>query len=171
MTKAQKAQEIKDLTEDLSSVKNLYLTDIAGLDAVQTTALRRACYKANIKLSVVKNTLLAKAMEASETDFGELQGVLKGNTSLMFSEAGSAPAKLIKNFRKKSDKPILKGAFIEEAIYIGDDQIDLLESIKSKEELIGDVIAILQSPAKNLISALQSGGTNLSGIIKSLSER
>ena len=171
MTKAKKAQEIKDLTEDLSSVKNLYLTDIAGLDAVQTTALRRACYKANIKLSVVKNTLLAKAMEASETDFGELQGVLKGNTSLMFSEAGSAPAKLIKNFRKKSDKPILKGAFIEEAIYIGDDQIDLLESIKSKEELIGDVIAILQSPAKNVISALQSGGTNLSGIIKTLSER
>ena len=171
MTKAQTAQEIKDLTEDLSSVKNLYLTDIAGLDAVQTTALRRACYKANIKLSVVKNTLLAKAMEASETDFGELQGVLKGNTSLMFSEAGSAPAKLIKNFRKKSDKPILKGAFIEEAIYIGDDQIDLLESIKSKEELIGDVIAILQSPAKNVISALQSGGTNLSGIIKTLSER
>lgn len=171
MTKAQKAQEIKDLTEDLSSVKNLYLTDIAGLDAVQTTALRRACYKANIKLSVVKNTLLAKAMEASETDFGELQGVLKGNTSLMFSEAGSAPAKLIKNFRKKSDKPILKGAFIEEAIYIGDDQIDLLESIKSKEELIGDVIAILKSPAKNVISALQSGGTNLSGIIKTLSER
>ncbi|MCH1609061.1 MAG: 50S ribosomal protein L10 [Flavobacteriaceae bacterium] len=171
MTKAQKAQEIKDLTEDLSSVKNLYLTDIAGLDAVQTTALRRACYRANIKLSMVKNTLLAKAMEASETDFGELQGVLKGNTSLMFSEAGSAPAKLIKNFRKKSDKPILKGAFIEEAIYIGDDQIDLLESIKSKEELIGDVIAILQSPAKNVISALQSGGTNLSGIIKTLSER
>ena len=171
MTKAQKAQEIKDLTEDLSSVKNLYLTDIAGLDAVQTTALRRACYKANIKLSVVKNTLLAKSMEASETDFGELQGVLKGNTSLMFSEAGSAPAKLIKNFRKNSDKPILKGAFIEEAIYIGDDQIDLLESIKSKEELIGDVIAILQSPAKNVISALQSGGTNLSGIIKTLSER
>jgi large subunit ribosomal protein L10 len=120
---------------------------------------------------MVKNTLLAKAMEASETDFGELQGVLKGNTSLMFSEAGSAPAKLIKNFRKKSDKPILKGAFIEEAIYIGDDQIDLLESIKSKEELIGDVIAILQSPAKNVISALQSGGTNLSGIIKTLSER
>ena len=98
MTKAQKAQEIKDLTEDLSSVKNLYLTDIAGLDAVQTTALRRACYKANIKLSVVKNTLLAKAMEASETDFGELQGVLKGNTSLMFSEAGSAPAQMIKKF-------------------------------------------------------------------------
>ena len=171
MTKAQKAQEIKDLTEDLSSVKNLYLTDIAGLDAVQTTALRRACYRANIKLSMVKNTLLAKAMEASETDFGELQGVLKGNTSLMFSEAGSAPAKLIKNFRKKSDKPILKGAFIEEAIYIGDDMIDALVSIKAKEELIGDIIMILQSHAKNVVSGLQSAGGNLSGILKTLSER
>ena len=157
MTKQEKAQEIQDLTTELSSVKNLYLTDIAGLNAVQTTALRRACFKANIKLSVVKNTLLAKAMEASDKDFGELQSVLKGNTSLMFSEAGNTPAKVIKDFRKKSDKPILKGAFIEEAIYIGDDQIDVLESIKSKEELIGDVIAILQSPAKNVISALQSG--------------
>jgi|TARA_A100001011_G_scaffold48752_1_gene46439 large subunit ribosomal protein L10 len=171
MTKQEKAQEIQDLTTELSSVKNLYLTDIAGLDALQTTALRRACFKANIKLSVVKNTLLAKAMEASDKDFGELQSVLKGNTSLMFSEAGNTPAKVIKDFRKKSDKPILKGAFIEEAIYIGDDQIDVLESIKSKEELIGDVIAILQSPAKNVISALQSGGSNLSGILKTLSER
>ena len=171
MTKQEKAQEIQDLTTELSSVKNLYLTDIAGLDALQTTALRRACFKANIKLSVVKNTLLAKAMEASDKDFGELQSVLKGNTSLMFSEAGNTPAKVIKDFRKKSDKPILKGAFIEEAIYIGDDQIDVVESIKSKEELIGDVIAILQSPAKNVISALQSGGSNLSGILKTLSER
>lgn len=171
MTQQEKAQEIQDLTTELSSVKNLYLTDIAGLDALQTTALRRACFKANIKLSVVKNTLLAKAMEASDKDFGELQSVLKGNTSLMFSEAGNTPAKVIKDFRKKSDKPILKGAFIEEAIYIGDDQIDVLESIKSKEELIGDVIAILQSPAKNVISALQSGGSNLSGILKTLSER
>jgi len=147
------------------------LTDISGLDAVQTFALRRACFKANIKLSVVKNTLLAKAMEASEKDFGDLQDVLKGNTSLMFSEVGNAPAKLIKDFRKKSEKPVLKGAFIEEAIYIGDDQISVLESIKSKEELIGDVIALLQSPAKNVISALQSGGSNLSGILKTLSER
>jgi len=147
------------------------LTDISGLDAVQTFALRRACFKANIKLSVVKNTLLAKAMEASEKDFGDLQDVLKGNTSLMFSEVGNAPAKLIKDFRKKSEKPVLKGAFIEEAIYIGDDQISVLESIKSKEELIGDVIVLLQSPAKNVISALQSGGSNLSGILKTLSER
>lgn len=171
MTREQKAQEIQVLREELSSAKNLYLTDIAGLDAVQTSALRRACFKANIKLSVVKNTLLAKAMEASEKDFGDLKGILKGNTSLMFSEAGNAPAKLIKDFRKKSDKPLLKGAYIEEAIYIGDDQIAVLESIKSKEELIGDVITLLQSPAKNVISALQSGGSNLSGILKTLSER
>jgi large subunit ribosomal protein L10 len=171
MTKEQKAKEIQDLTDRLSSVKNLYLTDIAGLNAVQTTALRRACFKANIKLSVVKNTLLAKAMEASDKDFGSLQEVLKGNTSLMFSEVGNTPAKLIRTFRKKSEKPVLKGAYIEEAIYIGDDQIDVLESIKSKEELIGDVIAILQSPAKNVISSLKSGGSNISGILKTLSER
>ena len=171
MKKEQKVQEIQNLTEELSSVKNLYLTDIAGLDAVQTTALRRACFKANIKLSVVKNTLLAKAMEASDKDFGNLHETLRGNTSLMFSELGNTPAKLIKDFRKKSEKPILKGAYVEEAIYIGDDQIDALESIKSKEELIGEVITILQSPAKNIISALQSGGSNISGILKTLSER
>jgi large subunit ribosomal protein L10 len=147
------------------------LTDISGLNAVQTTALRRACFKANIKLSVVKNTLLAKAMEYSDKDFGDLQEVLKGNTSLMFSEVGNTPAKLIKTFRKKSEKPLLKGAYIEEAIYIGDDKIDLLESIKSKEELIGEVITILQSPSKNVVSALQSGGSNISGILKKLSER
>ena len=171
MTKEQKVQEIQDLTERLSSVKNLYLTDIAGLDAVQTTALRRACFNSNIKLSVVKNTLLEKAMEASDKDFGNLKEVLKGNTSLMFSDVGNTPAKLIKNFRKKSEKPLLKGAYIEEAIYIGDDQIDVLESIKSKEELIGEVITLLQSPTKNVISALQSGRSNISGILKTLSER
>ena len=171
MTKQEKIQEMEDLTTEISAVKNLYLTDIAGLDAVQTTALRRACFNANIKLTVVKNTLLAKAMDASEKDFGELQSVLKGNTSLMFSEAGNSPAKLIKDFRKKSDKPLLKGAYIEESIYIGDDQIDFLESIKSKDELIGEVISVLQSPAKNVILALQSGGSNISGILKTLSER
>ena len=171
MTKEQKVQEIQDLTDKLSSVKNLYLTDIAGLDAVQTTALRRACFNSNIKLSVVKNTLLQKAMEASNKDFGNLKEVLKGNTSLMFSDVGNTPAKLIKNFRKKSEKPLLKGAYIEEAIYIGDDQIAVLESIKSKEELIGEVITLLQSPAKNVISLLQSGRSNISGILKTLSER
>jgi len=171
MTRQEKHDAIENLKEALVSVKTLYLADIEGLDARQTNALRRACFKENIKLQVVKNTLLAKAMEASTHDFGELTGILKGNTSLMFSETGNAPAKVIKNFRKKSDRPILKGAFIEEAIYLGDDQIDALVAIKSKEELIGDIIMLLQSPTKNVVSALQSGGGKLSVILTTLSER
>ncbi|MEJ6774348.1 MAG: 50S ribosomal protein L10 [Flavobacteriia bacterium] len=171
MTRQEKHDAIENLKEALVGVKTLYLADIEGLDARQTNALRRACFKENVKLQVVKNTLLAKAMEASTHDFGELTGILKGNTSLMFSETGNAPAKVIKNFRKKSDLPILKGAFIEEAIYLGDDQIDALVAIKSKEELIGDIIMLLQSPAKNVVSALQSGGGKLSGILTTLSER
>ena len=171
MTRQEKHDAIENLKEALVSVKTLYLADIEGLDARQTNALRRACFKENIKLQVVKNTLLAKAMEASTHDFGELTGILKGNTSLMFSETGNAPAKVIKNFRKKSDRPILKGAFIEEAIYLGDDQIDVLVAIKSKEELIGDIIMLLQSPTKNVVSALQSGDGKLSGILTTLSER
>ena len=171
MTKQEKNEAIENLKEALGDVKNLYLADIAGLDATQTGALRRACFKENIKLQVVKNTLLAKAMEASSHNFGELTEILKGNTSLMFSESGNGPAKVIKSFRKKSDKPILKGAFIEEAIYLGDDQLDALVEIKSREELIGDIITLLQSPAKNVVSALQSGGGKLSGIIKTLSEK
>jgi len=171
MTRQEKHDAIENLKEALVGVKTLYLADIEGLDARQTNALRRACFKENVKLQVVKNTLLAKAMEASTHDFGELTGILKGNTSLMFSETGNAPAKVIKNFRKESDLPILKGAFIEEAIYLGDDQIDALVAIKSKEELIGDIIMLLQSPAKNVVSALQSGGGKLSGILTTLSER
>ena len=171
MTRQQKNNAIENLKEALGGVKNLYLADIAGLDASQTSALRRACFKENIKLQIVKNTLLSKAMEASTHDFGELTNILKGNTSLMFSESGNAPAKVIKSFRKKSDKPILKGAFIEQAIYIGDETLDALVAIKSKDELIGEIIALLQSPTKNIVSALESGGGKLSGIIKSLSER
>ena len=171
MTKEEKILEIENLTTRLKDVKNLYITDIAGLNAMETSSLRRACFKAGIKLSVVKNTLLERAMKNSGKDFGELKDLLKGNTSLMFSESGNGPAKIIKDFRKKSDKPILKGAFIEESIYVGDDQINNLVSIKSREELIGEIISILQSPAKNLISALKSGGGKVSGILKSLSER
>ena len=171
MTKEEKILEIESLTTRLKDVKNLYLTDIAGLNAMETSSLRRACFKAGIKLSVVKNTLLERAMKDSGKDFGELKDLLKGNTSLMFSESGNGPAKIIKDFRKKSDKPILKGAFIEESVYVGDDQINNLVSIKSREELIGEIISILQSPAKNLISALKSGGGKVSGILKSLSER
>ena len=171
MTREEKSQVIQELTAQLADTNTIYLADISGLDAETTSNLRRACFKANIKLSVVKNTLLAKAMEASEKEFGELPEVLKGNTSLMFSEVSNAPAKLIKTFRKSSDKPILKGAFIEEAIYVGDAQLDALVNIKSKEEVIGDIIGLLQSPAKNVISGLKSGGGKLAGIIKTLSER
>lgn len=171
MKKAEKIKVIDDLTSKLQDTKNLYFTDISGLNASQTSALRRVCYKANVKLSVVKNTMLSRAMDASDKDFGEIKEVLKGNTSLMFSESGNSPAKLIKDFRKKLDKPILKAAFVEEEVYIGDNQIDTLVAIKSKEEMIGEIIGLLQSPAKSLISALKSGSSNLSGVLKTLSER
>lgn len=171
MTREEKSQVIEDLTAELANNANIYLADISGLNAGATSDLRRAAFKANVKMAVVKNTLLAKAMEASDKEFGDLPSVLKGNTSLMYAETGNAPAKLIKNFRKKSEKPLLKGAFIEEAIYIGDNQLDMLVDIKSKEELIGDIISLLQSPAKNVVSALKSSGGKLAGIIKTLSEK
>ena len=171
MTREEKSLVIEELTAQLADNTNIYLTDISGLNAVDTTNLRRACFKANVSLAVVKNTLLEKAMEASEKDFGDLPTTLKGNTSVMYSETGNAPAKVIKAFRKKSEKPLLKGAFIEESIYIGDEQLDALVDIKSKEELLGEIIGLLQSPAKNVISALQSGGGKLAGIIKTLSEK
>ena len=171
MTRQEKSQVIEELTAELATNANIYLADISGLNAVTTSDLRRACYKANIKLAVVKNTLLAKAMEVSERDFGNLPTVLKGNTSVMYSETGNAPAKLIKTFRKKSEKPLLKGAFIEESVYIGDNQLDMLVDIKSKEELLGELVGLLQSPAKNVISALKSSGGKLAGILKTLSEK
>jgi len=171
MTREEKSQVIENLTSKLAGSNIIYLADISGLNAAQTSNLRRACFKANINLAVVKNTLLEKAMENSDKDFGELPATLKGNTSIMISETGNAPAKVIKEFRKGADRPILKGAYIEEAIYVGDDQLNALVSIKSKEELIGDIITILQSPAKNVISALQSGGSKLSGILTTLSEK
>jgi|TARA_Y100000996_G_scaffold332114_1_gene268377 large subunit ribosomal protein L10 len=171
MNKAEKIKVIDDLSSSLSESKNLYLTDISGLNASQTSDLRRACYKADIKLSVVKNTMLHRAIEASNKDFGDITSVLKGNTSIMFSESGNEPAKIIKQFRKKNDKPILKAAFIEEAIYIGDNQLDILVAIKSREELIGEVVGLLKSPIQNLVSALNAGGKNLSGVLKTLSER
>ncbi|MCK0123512.1 50S ribosomal protein L10 [Gelidibacter sp. F2691] len=171
MTREEKSQVIEELTAQLADNTHIYLTDISGLSAGSTSNLRRACYKANIKMAVVKNTLLAKAMEASDKDFGDLPTTLVGNTSVMYSETGNAPAKVIKEFRKKSDRPLLKGAFIEEAIYIGDDQLDALVDIKSREELIGDIVGLLQSPAKNVISALKSSGGKIAGIVKTLSER
>jgi len=171
MTREEKSQVIEELTAQLADNANIYLADISGLNAGNTSDLRRACFKANVQLSVVKNTLLSKAMEASDRDFGDLPTVLKGNTSVMYSETGNAPAKVIKNFRKKAEKPLLKGAFIEETVYIGDDQLDMLVDIKSKEELIGEIVGLLQSPAKNVISALKSSGGTIAGLIKTLSER
>ncbi|WP_157209146.1 50S ribosomal protein L10 [Mariniflexile maritimum] len=171
MTREEKSQVIEDLTAELANNANIYLADISGLNALTTSEFRRACFKANVKLAVVKNTLLEKAMEASERDFGNLPSVLKGNTSVMYSEVGNVPAKLIKTFRKKAEKPLLKGAFIEECVYIGDNQIDMLIDIKSKDELLGELIGLLQSPAKNVVSALKSSGGKLAGILKTLSEK
>ena len=172
MTREEKNQLIDSITAALESSATVYITDIAGLDAENTSNLRRACHKADIKMTVVKNALLKKAMERSTKDFGELSTVLKGNSSIMIAEAGNAPAKLIKEFRKKSQKPILKGAYVEEAIFIGDSQLETLTNLKSKNELIGDVILLLQSPIKNVLSGLQgSGGQTIDGLIKALEER
>lgn len=171
MTREEKSIIIKELTDKLAETSSIYFTDISGLDAQNTNKLRRACFKSNIKLLVVKNTLMAKAMSGTDKDFGDLDQTLKGNTSVMFSETGNAPAKIIKDFRKKNEKPILKGAFVDEAIYLGDDYLETLVNIKSKEEVIGDIIGLLQSPAKNVVSALQSSGGKLAGIIKTLSEK
>jgi len=171
MKKEEKDLVINSLEEKLSGSPHIYLTDISGLNAETTSNLRRLAFKNGIKLVVVKNSLLKKAMEKSNKDFEPLFGILKGGTSLMLSDVGNAPAKMIKEFRKKSEKPILKGAYVEESIYIGDNELDALVSVKSKDELIGDLIALLQSPAKNVISALQSGGNILAGVVKTLSER
>ena len=154
MTREEKSIAIEDLTAKLADANIVYIADTSGLNAETTSNLRRACFKAGIKLEVVKNTLLEKAMEASANDYGDLPSVLKGNSSILIAEVANAPAKIIKDFRKKSDKPLLKGAFINNEIYIGDNLLDSLASLKSKEEVIGEIIGLLQSPAKRIISAL-----------------
>ena len=166
MTKEEKSQYIEDLATELSGQGVFYLTDTAGLNVETVNNLRERCFKNNIELRIVKNTLLRKALERVEgREYQELYDILKGPTAIMFAEVGNAPAKLIKDFRKKNDKPLLKGAYIEEAIYVGDESLTALIEIKSKEELIGDIIMLLQSPAKNVVSGLKSG------ILKTLSER
>ena len=156
MTREEKSIAIEELTAQLAGTNIIYISDISGLNAETTSDLRRACFKAGITLEVVKNTLLAKAMEASDNDYGDLPSVLTGNSAIFISDIANAPGKIIKDFRKKSDKPVLKGAFINSEIYIGDDQLDALATIKSKEELIGEIIGLLQSPAQRVISALQN---------------
>jgi large subunit ribosomal protein L10 len=154
MTREEKSIAIEDLTAKLAESNIVYIADTSGLDAETTSNLRRACYKAGIKLEVVKNTLLGKAMEASSNDYGDLSTVLKGNSSIFISDIANSPAKIIKDFRKKSDKPAFKGAYINGEIYIGDNLLDSLASLKSKEEVIGEIIGLLQSPAKRVIAAL-----------------
>ena len=156
MTREEKSIAIEDLTAQLAGTNIIYVSDISGLDAETTSNLRRACFKAGIKLEVVKNTLLAKAMEASDNDYGDLPSVLTGNSAIFIADIANAPGKIIKDFRKKSAKPVLKGAYINSEIYLGDDQLDALATIKSKEELIGEIIGLLQSPAQRVISALQN---------------
>ena len=171
MNKQEKNEMIAILDGMLKENNNFYLADISGLTAEENSALRRLCFKRDVSLQVVKNTLLKKAFEKNDADFSELYDVLVGNTSIMQAEAGNAPAKIIKEFRKKNDKPILKAAHIEESMYIGDENLSALADLKSKDELIGDIITLLQSPAKNVIASLQSGGNKLSGIVKALEEK
>lgn len=173
MKKEDKSAIIEQIESTIQGYAHFYLADIAGLNAAETSNLRRTCNKQDIKLLVVKNTLLRQALENSSIDYSELYGTLKGETSLLLSNSNNAPAKLIKDFSKasKSKKPVLKAAYVEESFYIGENQLDVLVSIKSKNELIGEIIGLLQSPAKNVVSALQSGGTTIHGVLKTLSER
>ncbi len=171
MKREEKSQIIDSLIQDLAEYKHVYVTDISDLTVETSNALRRLCFNKEVKLKVVKNTMLKRAMDASGIDFSELYPILNGSTSIMLSNSNNAPAKLIKEFRGKKQKPAIKAAFVEENVYIGDDQIEALISIKSREELIGDIIGLLQSPAQNVISALQSSGNKIGGIVKTLSER
>jgi large subunit ribosomal protein L10 len=171
MKRSEKETIINSLTEQINSCNHFYLADISDLDATVTSNLRRTCFKQDVKLVVAKNTLLRKALENSEKELDELYDVLKGNTSVMFCETGNTPAKLIKDFNKKHGRPVFKGAFVEESIYIGEDQVDVLVAVKSKNELIADLVALLKSPMTNLLSQLQSGGNTIHGVLQTLGEK
>jgi large subunit ribosomal protein L10 len=171
MRREEKNAIIDSLAERFKKYSHFYLTDTAQLNAADTSDLRRKCFENDIKLIVVKNTLLKRALEQSTGNFEELYPVLKGTTSIMFSQSGNTPAKLIKEFRRRHDKPVLKGAYVQESIYVGDNMLDALISVKTKHELIGDIIMLLQSPAKNVIGALQSGGNKIHGVLETLSKR
>jgi large subunit ribosomal protein L10 len=171
MRREEKDVIIENLAQRLNATKHFYLTDISELNAEETSNLRRKCFESEISLLVVKNTLLRKAMEKSEGAFDDLYDVLKDSTSIMFCETGNIPAKLIKEMRKTMEKPVLKAAFVEESVYIGDDQLDVLSKIKSKEELLGDLLTLLQSPATNLVSALASSSSKMAGALLTLSEK
>lgn len=171
MRKEEKHEVVLALTETIAEYGNFYITDTANLSVARVNDIRRKCFENDIKMQVAKNKLIRKAMEASEGDFSEMFDVLKGSSSILFSKSANAPAKLIKQLRRSGDKPVLKAAYIDSAVFIGDNQLDALVNLKSKEELVADIIALLQSPAKNVISGLQSGGNKLAGIVKTLQER
>ncbi len=171
MKQEDKNKIIDTLTDTLNNTKHFYITDLSGLNAEDTNMLRRKCFEKDIRLMVVKNTLLKRALDKCSRNYDDLYDILKNSTSIMLADTGSIPAKLIKDFRKTHDRPILKAAFVEEAFYIGDEQLDFLASLKSREELIADIVMLLQSPVKNVLSALQSGKNKLAGIIKTLSEK
>ena len=172
MRKEDKSTNIELIASAVREYAHFYVVDTAAMNAEQTSNLRRECFKNDIKLMVVKNTMFKKALESFDVDFSELNGALKGSTSIMFSNTGNAPAKLIKKSKDaKQELPALKAAYVEESFYIGADQLDALVAVKSKNELIADVIALLQSPAKNVISALQNGGNTIHGVLETLSQR
>lgn len=173
MTKAEKAAAIEGLKDKFSNVSYFYLTDASTLTVEQVNNFRRLCFEKGVEMKVVKNTLAQKALESfpEELNYDALYESLKGPTAILFTETANMPAKVLKEFRKESEKPVLKAAYIETAVYIGDDQIDPLSKLKSKEDLLADVIALLQSPAKNVIASLQSGGQTISGLLKALEER
>ena len=171
MKREEKQEIVNALTEQIKSYGNFYITDTADLSVAKINGIRRKCFDKGIAIQVVKNTLIQKALVEAGVDSEELFGVLKGSSTLLFSETGNAPAKLIKELRKEGDKPVLKGAYIDASVFIGDSQVDTLSKLKSKNELIGDIIGLLQSPAQNVVSALQSGGNTLAGLVKTLQER
>ncbi len=172
MNKEQKAEIVASLSQKLNEYKFIYVTDVSTLNAQKTNDLRRAFFKDGIEMLVAKNTLIEKAIEGiTEKNFGNLVDTLKGNTALLFSTDGKTPAKIIKEFRKDGKKPSLKGAYIDNDIFIGDDQLEALVKLKTKNELIGEVIGLLQSPSQSVVSALQSSGGKLAGIVKTLSEK
>lgn len=171
MNREEKNAAIAVLTEKFKSANCLYIADTSSIGAIDTNNFRRELFKNDIEMLVAKNTLILKAMRDSGKEFGELEGTLKGTSALLFSENMKAPAQAILKFRKKGTKPALKGAYIDSAVYLGDDQLLALSTLKSKEDLIGEIVGLLQSPARNVISALQSGGGKLAGIVKTLSER
>jgi large subunit ribosomal protein L10 len=171
MKREEKQAIIDNLADIIKQYPNFYITDTAGLTVDNTTKLRRLCFNKGVKMRVAKNSLIRKAMEKAGAGYEGIYDALKGTSAIMFSETGNVPAKIIKEFRKTNDKPLLKGAYIDSSIFLGDTQLETLSKLKSKNELIGEVIGLLQSPARNVISALQSGGGKLAGIVKTLSER